>query len=285
MRTAYLWWAGAILVAFLQPQSFALSDIQPMDHLEPNEYKLNPLLEGLYAIKIRCKEPDLHCRADQIKTVDRLSVIDSRGAFGTWITFASRQRGDYSDRFFEAEVGPNGDHVVSKTRSGLGSHGIFSYVELQFDLNTGNFKGNLVATDSLSDYIIEGTPIETVFMLKNQIRPWPISADQIRGVYKGQLGRTPGTLVVKPMPNGHMVGHFRADELLRENSPLIEIDFHSGDWLPEMGLLLLTSNIQMFLGQGMLALSLQKIEGHDRLFSGFYVSGFTDQRLKFTMNK
>ena len=245
-------------------------------------YPLNPIFEGLYAIRLTCKNPKTDCHADQLKSVNRLSVVDSRLNTRVWLTFASTHHHDLVDRYMEAEINERGNHLVATPSSRSGTAGRFSYVELDFDEATGEFQGTVVAPDSLSDYHIYGKPIETADQFTNHKPPRVLAASEVVGVYQGRLGTLPGHLTIKQLPDQHMVAHFQTLDKAKGDVPLLRMDFSSGEWEPEQGVLFLTFNLPRLSGQGLMAMAFRSIRGNSILLSGFEIAGAADNKVVFS---
>lgn len=251
------------------------------DHIGDEEHKLNPAFEGMYAITIKCERPSPNCTHDQLAAWDRLVIVDSRLPVGTWLTFASVVHGEIKDRYFNSKVGPGGDSLVAVPRFGTGAVVRFAYIDIHFNHQTGNLDGTIIAQDSLLKYVIKGKPLPSVHTLAKRPPPLDLTAEQIEGIYHGNLGKYAGRLVVKSLPNGHAVGNFQTFEELAPGQPLLELDFHSGEWERQIGVLILSMQLRNFAGQGILALS---VRGHERgklALTGFQAAGFKTNDVNF----
>lgn len=258
-----------------------MSSMAIADHIEEKNYKLNPRFEGMYDIHIRCERPSPSCSHQKLEPWDRLVIVDSRLSMGTWLTFASTKHGEIKDRYFNSKIGPQGDSLVAVPRFGSGAIIMFAYIELHLDHQNGNLEGSIIAQDSLIKYHITGKPRASGFTLPRWDSPVDLPAAKLEGIYHGSLGKFPGRLVVKSLPNGHAVGHFDSFQEIAPDVPLLELDFHSGDWEREIGVLILTMQLKNFAGQGVLALAFQGFKDGKLQLKGFQAAGPKTNQVTF----
>lgn len=229
--------------------------------------------EGMYEIKIRCKDPAENCGASNFRHIDRLTIIDSQSTFGTWVTFAAKNAGDVIDTFLATEAGPSPLHLSGYPRtgsgmSGGGGMGRFAYFDLDVDPETGSLEGNLIDSRSVfPNLAFSGRKRQ----LAGDWNAGPVAAEtaQVTGSYRGTFHGQPGRLTVTMRPDQKIIGYFTMD------SGNLSFNYFTGGFDPQTGLLRLIFQNPRFPALGELILA-YRTGGGANYFEGFQFTAFAE---------
>jgi hypothetical protein len=228
---------------------------------------LDPRLEGIYAISIRCKHGQTACQ-ELFSDIDRLTVIDSRVSYGVFLTFSTAIRKDFFDNFFLSKVSADGLTVNATPRIGSNVNR-FSYVSVTGDPASGMLAGEILDARNGVYYTVTGHALARLADLHAGVTGVP--ATEITGVYEGSLGRMPGRLTIVERPDHQIVGSF-ISRASSSNAPVFRVDFSTGTYDASTGLLRLIFTNPRFFSLCEFALTINThspthLSGHE--FCGF----------------
>lgn len=231
--------------------------------------------EGIYEVQTTCDPAPNQCNAELMQDLDRVLVVDSHGPTGVWVSFASSQVKYVIDRFMSVEVGPLPDQITGMPKGTLGASR-FAYLTMEIDPASGSLNGRLIDNSSTGTYVLTGKPLNRV---ANLLSASPVSAPPVNAVlgsYKGFLGDLPGSLLVKQLPDGRVIGYFASDEQTL-GAPNFSLNFDGGSWDMTNGLLQLSFMDHRLIDEGAMNLIL----GADSELYGFYIAGWLQHTISF----
>jgi hypothetical protein len=226
--------------------------------------------EGIYQVKLTCDPAPDQCNPTLLKDIDRITIIDSHGSRGVWVTLATTAIHDVIDTFMFVDVGPTNTEITGVPR-GMSGMTRFSWMKLKVDPATGMITGSLMDIRSTGTYKISG---QSITRMADLLSPAPITGAPVGaliGVYKGKLGNMAGSMNVRQRPDGQLLAFFASDSQ-HLGVPDFSLSFDGGAWNSVTGILQMTFFNRKFMAQGELNLAMR---GAGQL-EGFYTTTFVD---------
>jgi hypothetical protein len=240
--------------------------------------QLHPFYEGVFKIDLKCSADSsvVPCPQDFVQGFHRLVILDSQDtAYGLRVSLVS----DVSDASigFDHAVFDAGRSSITSSTQPYEEVGAARDIELTIDPATGKIQGSYEDTQYPGKFLFQGTAIAYVGQELNTPPPSVLDVNQILGSYRGRIGNTQGTLVVKMLAQDRLAASFIATETVNNGDgliPLIKLDFQLGRWLPNQGLLMLVGVVSETQQQVKLALAFRANNDDHAIHAGTHFEGF-----------
>ncbi len=226
---------------------------------------------------LTCDGPRGTCNQAVLNELDRLTIVDSHGMTGTWVTLSTSQ-GFVLDSFFAVQVGPESNNQITGASRSDMKPSRFSYIEFSIDPATGKLEGTLVDPESVNSFHITGWPLHRLADIFHGKPPSDVDPESLTGTYKGWLAGLRGKLVVKFTPDKRFVGFFASDSK-SDGITDLTLKFDGGAWDSGLALLQLTITDLHFFAEGELSMVLAPSRVS---FHAIYVNGFASEVTTFT---
>jgi hypothetical protein len=270
-----------LLAFFAGAHTFADNPFPPQPPPGPPAVAFDTLQEGSYAIQLVCAAAASQCNSALIHETDRMIVTNLGGRYGLSVSFSSSDAiyGDFVGSLLELIPGPTPDQFASMGGFSEESQR-FSYMDATIDAKTGNVSGTLIDNVSAGNYLIKGHAISRIADIVTGVAASTLGMDAFLGEYRGSVGSTTGTLIIKQTPAKQIIGSFASDRQM-EGQPVFALNFVMGRWNPDIGVLQMITENPRWESFGELDLALQ-VPPTNKIFKGFYATLFVDYAAKFT---
>jgi hypothetical protein len=243
-------------------------------HAEPElsskqKVQLDARVEGLYAIQLTCKSEAKSCDPTVMRLTDRISIIDSHGKTGVWVTIASSVSHFMLGTYQKSKVGPSPTSIIARSNSNGDNPSRFAYIEIHTNPDTGELTGSLIDVRTSASYSIHGQSMNRVGDLVGHAND-SFDISKLVGRYHGVAAGAKGELTIMQLPDLELVASFSSDDKVN-GLPEFTMQFDTIRWDPELDVLQLTEVGNHLDEEAEINLVIEP--GSPIHLKGFYVTG------------